>query len=555
MATDTIKEFLVKLGFQVDEAALKKFNTGIVSVTKSVFALGAAVEGLAVSIAYGVERFSQDLEQLYFASQRTKASAENIKALDTAAQNFGATAGEAKASLEAFAHFLRANPTGEAVVRMFGIKTRDKNGRVRDTSEMLVDLGEQFQKMPVWMALQRGQMLGLSENTILALSNPEYRAEYTALQKTLKDSGFAQSTRDAHLFMEQLRSLETVVEAFGARVATAIGQQLGVTMKDIIDWMNNPKNVERTKNLLLGIVSAAQSVGSAFNAVADVFIRLDTATDGLSTKLLIFGGIMKSLGIFSLIGTLAKLFGITGGAAGGLTLAEAAAAAEGVEAPAVVAAAAPGALAVGAGATGLIGLAGAAGYGLSKVMNFLGDQKMDATKFFMSAGWTKEQAAGIVANLARESGDTLDPHAMGDQGTSKGIAQWHKTATMDRQKDYERWAAMQGGGVGRTLDDASRQDQLRFLQWDLTEGGYKSVGNLIRAQNNIAGSSAAFLHGYEGSKYQAADQKKNLSIAQSIVININGSGLSEKQLKDAIKGGLSDANSSAVRSAANGMNM
>ena len=216
MATDTIKEFLVRLGFRVDEDGLKKFNNGISAATKSVVALGLAVEGLAISVAYGVERFSQQLEQLYFASQRTKSSAENIRALDTAAQNFGATAGEAKASLEAFAHFLRANPTGEAVVRMFGVKTRDRNGNLRDTSEMMVELGEQFQKMPTWMALQRGQMLGLSENTILALSNPGYRASYSQLQNELKNSGFSQATADAHLFMEQLRSLYVYLEVFGA---------------------------------------------------------------------------------------------------------------------------------------------------------------------------------------------------------------------------------------------------------------------------------------------------------------------------------------------------
>ena len=38
--TDVIKEFLVKLGFKLDEDGVKKFQAGIASATKEVTGLG-----------------------------------------------------------------------------------------------------------------------------------------------------------------------------------------------------------------------------------------------------------------------------------------------------------------------------------------------------------------------------------------------------------------------------------------------------------------------------------------------------------------------------------
>jgi hypothetical protein len=46
-----------------------------------------------------------------------------------------------------------------------------------------------------------------------------------------------------------------------------------------------------------------------------------------------------------------------------------------------------------------------------------------AVRFFVGKGYTVEQAAGIVGNLHTESG--FDPAAIGDNGTSGGLAQFH----------------------------------------------------------------------------------------------------------------------------------
>lgn len=80
-----------------------------------------------------------------------------------------------------------------------------------------------------------------------------------------------------------------------------------------------------------------------------------------------------------------------------------------------------------------------------------------AMQYFMSQGWTKEQAAGIVGNLQAESGANLDSNAVGDGGKAYGIAQWHA----DRQANFTNKAKF-----GK-IAGSSFEDQLKFVQWEL----------------------------------------------------------------------------------------
>jgi hypothetical protein len=71
------------------------------------------------------------------------------------------------------------------------------------------------------------------------------------------------------------------------------------------------------------------------------------------------------------------------------------------------------------------GGAGASGEFIGPGVGETGSSK-EAMDFFISKGYTPEQAAGIVGNLQAESGANLRTDAVGDQGRAYGIAQWHK---------------------------------------------------------------------------------------------------------------------------------
>jgi hypothetical protein len=78
-----------------------------------------------------------------------------------------------------------------------------------------------------------------------------------------------------------------------------------------------------------------------------------------------------------------------------------------------------------------------------------------AYQFFTGKGYTSEQAAGIVGNLAHESG--VNPLAVGDSGTSAGLAQFHN----ERLTALRQYAA----SVGKPAGDF--QTQLEFIDREL----------------------------------------------------------------------------------------
>jgi len=88
-------------------------------------------------------------------------------------------------------------------------------------------------------------------------------------------------------------------------------------------------------------------------------------------------------------------------------------------------------------------------------------------RFFEQQGWSRNKAAGIAANLSTES--SLNPQASGDNGNAYGLGQWHG----DRQKAFAAWA-------GRGIQGSSLEQQLKFVQYELTQGNEKAAGDMLR---------------------------------------------------------------------------
>lgn len=108
-----------------------------------------------------------------------------------------------------------------------------------------------------------------------------------------------------------------------------------------------------------------------------------------------------------------------------------------------------------------------------------------AMKFFQSAGWSKEQAAGIVGNLQAESTKNLNTKAVGDGGKALGIAQWHG----DRQAMFKKV-------MGKDVMSATLEEQLKFVDWEL-KNTHKHAGDMLRQAKDAAHAAQLVDRHYE----------------------------------------------------------
>lgn len=104
--------------------------------------------------------------------------------------------------------------------------------------------------------------------------------------------------------------------------------------------------------------------------------------------------------------------------------------------------------------------------------------------YYMKQGWSRAQSLGIAANLVKESG--LNSHAVGDNGSAYGIGQWHP----DRQAAFEKWS-------GHSIQSSSLNDQLAFVQYEMTKGSEAGAGARLRQAANAEEAGAIVSRYYE----------------------------------------------------------
>lgn len=552
MANSTvIREFLVALGFQVDEKGLKKFETGVEDATKGVKRLVATISGAALTIGAGVTAFASKLEGLYFASRRVGASANNLRALEGAAKDFGVSSESALGTVERLAAFMRNNPAGESYIASLGVKTRDANGNLRDTVDLVSDLGTELAKRPQWLSKQFGDTLGIDENLLLAMRDPAFLARLHQIRSAASNNGMDRATKDAHAWMTAIRGVGRQFENLGVKVEGALLRKMGPLLDRFSAWFdkNADKIAERVADIALAVVSAVAAMTPAISWVVEKFIWLDQATDGWSTKIMLAVAAFKILGGFQLIGGIWKMVAALRAMAAASAAAAAASAVPAAAGAAGAAVAGAGGAAAGTAAGAGAAGAGGAAAGAGILARFLpwaariggglglmfysggtnegeqaeldrrrsgsdGGSTNDAAAFFQRMGWTKEQASGIVANLRAESG--MRPDAVGDGGKAYGLAQWHP----DRQANFAQWA-------GKDIRESTLMEQLQFVNHELTQGAEQRAGALLRAAKNAQQAGEIVSRYYERpaqADVEAARRgQASVALSNDVKIYVNGS--------------------------------
>lgn len=132
---------------------------------------------------------------------------QGIKAIGYAVSQVGGSADAARGSLESLARFVRNNPGAEGFLNRLGVQTRDASGNMRDMSAIFTGVGQKLSSMPYYRANQYASMLGIDENTLMAMRRGigGFTGQYSAMAKAI---GFNadQAAVSSNRFMTSLRS-------------------------------------------------------------------------------------------------------------------------------------------------------------------------------------------------------------------------------------------------------------------------------------------------------------------------------------------------------------
>ncbi|AMG53772.1 hypothetical protein [Citrobacter amalonaticus] len=322
MNAETIKDFLVSLGFSLDESGYQKFNSVLTGATANAIKMGLAVEGAALSVVAFTAKIASGLDQLYWASQRTGATVQGIKSVGYAISQVGGSADAARGSLESLSRFMRNNPGAEGFLNRLGVQTRDASGKMRDMSSIFTGVGQKLSSMPYYRANQYAQMLGIDENTLMAMRRGvgQFSAQYSAMAKAI---GFnaTEAAVSSNRFMTSLRAFSEAAgmarDKIGATLAGGLVGSMDNLRKQLLD--NWPRIEAVLTKVIKGILWAGDAItrvlwraGGAVSDIIDWFKRLDPATQQLITlfgALLVAWRLLNSAFLASPVGIVMMLAG------------------------------------------------------------------------------------------------------------------------------------------------------------------------------------------------------------------------------------------------------
>ena len=264
MNAETLKDFLISLGFKVDEAGARKFDAVVAGTTLKAIELGVKVEAAALSVVAFTAKIASGLDDLYWASQRTGATVEGIKQIGYAVSQVGGSVDGARSSLESLARFMRNNPGAEGFLNRLGVQTRDASGNMRDMATIFTGVGQRLSSMPYYRANQYAQMLGLDENTLMAMRRGigQFSGEYTAMAKAIGYNADVAAV-SSNKFMTSLRSFGLMAgmarDKIGSSLADGLAGSLDRLRRQILD--NFPKIEGAITGTVKGILWAGEMVG------------------------------------------------------------------------------------------------------------------------------------------------------------------------------------------------------------------------------------------------------------------------------------------------------
>lgn len=317
MSTETIKEFLVGLGFQVDEASLGKFNTGIMKSGVAVVALGqiAADAAKQVAMAIGqlldVNRYADELEKINDVSERTKVAAEDIFRMGYQAEQSGSSMGALTSSLEGLTKVagLAAMGMGRGlkVFEEIGVEVKDANGKLKGTAALMDEIREKIK------GLESGQQqailgrLGL-DPTLVKMMTEDMSGLTSEYDEMVKASGFSagQAAKDADNYKDELAKLQTAMGLVGKTVASKLFNKMSEATERWRKLLvgNMPKIIElitRVIEVVLRVATVFVTVGARiFSAVTGVLSLISSLNDAMDGWLFKIGLAVIAWRVFNL---------------------------------------------------------------------------------------------------------------------------------------------------------------------------------------------------------------------------------------------------------------
>lgn len=477
-----------------------------------------------------LDRFAQNLDQ----------SANSISAWGNAAELAGGSAEGLQGTMDMLSKSqTELQLTGQSgLIPYFfalGVSLADTQGKARPVNELLLDLSDRFSKMDRTTANNMGRMMGIDQGTMQLLLKGRSEVELMIARQKEYGAVTKQQAEEASRLRNAMVASKQSFEAFGRELlsaATPALEKMFAIFADFGSWIQENKEFVQTFLTIIAVglagiaaatipinltVVAVLALAAAVAALwqdyqtwkrgGDSFIDWSKWEPGFKAagaaikwlKDLLGDMVYRAIAAADVLSAVFERDWKRAKFAAGEFMSGNGKKYGTDDAPAPPGA--PGSPAPAAG-SGTVNSTGKSAAGGTK-------EEQAAMAYFQAQGWSREQAAGLAANIKRES--AFRPDAVGDNGKAYGIAQWHP----DRQAEFKK-------KFGKDIQGSSMEEQMAFMHYELTQGNERKAGNILRGTSSAAEAAAAVSSHYERPADKAGEAAKRGQLALAMLGGVPG---------------------------------
>lgn len=247
--------FLVRLGFVVDKDEQAKFQASIDYAGKRMkeIAMRGAALGTAFTAAFA--KSTQEVNRFYNLTNQVGGSVRGLNNVASAVAKVGGNYDQAASSIQAFANKLTFTPGMDQYIKnLTGIDIRDKNGQLREYSDILLDLRKRWETLGDAAGRNEAAMMGL-DGIYADIMKKDFASE---LQKTNKQQGeladmVDKSADSVHRLSNEFSRTWEIISMGGKAAFGTLSDSLGLDKiaakvndklsKELPAWIQTEKNI------------------------------------------------------------------------------------------------------------------------------------------------------------------------------------------------------------------------------------------------------------------------------------------------------------------------
>lgn len=481
-----------------------------------------------------LDRFAQNLNQ----------SANSISAWGNAAELAGGSAEGLQGTMDMLSKSqTELQLTGQSSLIPYfsalGVSLADTQGKARPVNELLLDLSDRFSKMDRTTANNMGRMMGIDQGTMQLLLKGRSEVELMIARQKEYGAVTKQQAEEASRLRNAMVASKQSFEAFGRELlsaATPALEKMFAIFADFGAWIRENKEFVQTFLTIIAVglagiaaatipinltVVAVLALAAAIAALwqdyqtwkrgGDSFIDWSKWEPGFKAagqgikwlKDLLGDMVYRAIAAADVLSAVFERDWKRAKFAAGEFMSGNGKKYGSDDAPEPPGAPGTPAAAPAAGAGGgTVNSTGKSAAGGTK-------EEQAAMAYFQAQGWSREQAAGLAANIKRES--AFRPDAVGDNGKAYGIGQWHP----DRQAEFKK-------KFGKDIQGSSMEEQMAFMHYELTQGNERKAGNILRGTTGAAEAAAAVSSHYERPADKAGEAAKRGQLALAMLGGVPG---------------------------------